>query len=158
MFITWIYQKIIWKTRGITMKKEEDKTKRVLSIYSRLKQGQTIKKEEESAKFDVAQRTIQRDIADIRRFLRKQKSPAGEIQEIVFDTKFGGYRLKKKAQNQLEPEELLVICKVLLESKSLEKKETVQIINKMLPLCSTEDDRKFIEDCIANEMSHAFMA
>ena len=46
-------------------KAADDKSERVLSIYSRLREGQIIYKEEESGRYGVAQRTIQRDISDI---------------------------------------------------------------------------------------------
>ncbi len=80
------------------MKKDGDKIGRVLSIYSRLKQGNIIKKEDESVKFNVAQRTIQRDIADIQCFLRDKHNKTDEMQEqdVVFDKDSGGYCLKTK--------------------------------------------------------------
>ena len=43
----------------------EDKAGRILSIYTRLKQGKVIYKQEESIRYGVAVRTIQRDITDI---------------------------------------------------------------------------------------------
>ena len=57
----------------------EDKAERILSIYSRLKQGRVIYKEQESIAFAVTPRTIQRDIADIQCFLQNQGSETGEI-------------------------------------------------------------------------------
>ena len=47
----------------------EDKAGRILSIYTRLKQGKVIYKQEESIRYGVAERTIQRDIVDIQCFL-----------------------------------------------------------------------------------------
>ena len=58
-------------------KTADDKAERVLSIYSRLKEGQTINKEVESSKYGVAQRTIQRDISDIQCFLQTQSYDTG---------------------------------------------------------------------------------
>ena len=46
----------------------EDKAGRILSIYTRLKQGKVIYKQEESIRYGVAERTIQRDIVDIQCF------------------------------------------------------------------------------------------
>ena len=108
------------------------KAERILSIYSRLKQGKFVYKAEESMKYDVAQRTIQRDLSDIQCFLNNQNNEAGEIQEIVFDRKAGGYRLETKRQNHLNEKELLAICKVLLDSRSLVKEEMFPIINSLL--------------------------
>ena len=57
----------------------DDKAERVLSIYSRLRQGQIIDKGTESDRYGVAQRTIQRDISDIQCFLQTQSFDTGEI-------------------------------------------------------------------------------
>lgn len=130
------------------------KSERVLSIYSRLKHGKVIYKAEESIRFDVAQRTIQRDIADIQCFLNNQNSETGEIQEIVFDRKSGGYRLETKVQNRLEGSELLAVCKVLLESRSMTKSEMFPLINKLINTCSDEEESKLVKEYIGNEMHH----
>ncbi len=137
------------------MKKEaEDKAERVLSIYSRLQSGKILYKAEESNRYGVAPRTIQRDIADIQSFLQNQNSETGEIQEIVFDKKNGGYRLETKIQSNLNPAEILAVSKVLLESRSLVKSEMFPIINKLLNSCSNETESKQIRDLIGNEMHH----
>lgn len=57
----------------------EDKSERILSIYSRLKEGRTVGKTEVSDTFGVNPRTIQRDISDIQNFLKNQNSETGEI-------------------------------------------------------------------------------
>lgn len=135
-------------------KSSDAKSERVLSIYSRLRQGKVIYKAEESLHFDVAQRTIQRDIADIQCFLNNQNSETGEIQEIVFDRRSGGYRLETKFQDDLEGSELLAVCKVLLESRSLVKEEMFPIINKLINTCSDEKQKKLVKEYIGNEMHH----
>ena len=88
-------------------KTADDKSERILSIYSRLREGQTIYKEEESNRYSVAQRTIQRDISDIQCFLQTQSYDTGEVQEIVFDRSRGGYRLETKIRKHMESEEIL---------------------------------------------------
>lgn len=143
------------RDREKNMDKSSDaKSERILSIYSRLRQGKVIYKAEESLHFDVAQRTIQRDIADIQCFLNNQNSETGEIQEIVFDRQSGGYRLETKLQNCLTGSELLAVCKVLLESRSLVKEEMFPIINKLINTCSDEKQKKLVKEYIGNEMHH----
>lgn len=143
------------RNRRENMDKSSDaKSERVLSIYSRLRQGKVIYKLEESQRFDVAQRTIQRDIADIQSFLDNQNSETGEIQEIVFDRKSGGYKLETKIQKCLEGRELLAVCKVLMESRSLVKEEMFPIINKLINTCSDEKQKKLVKKYIENEMHH----
>lgn len=135
-------------------KAADDKSERVLSIYFRLKQGQIICKAEESARYEVSLRTIQRDIADIQCFLQNQSSETGELQEIVYDRNSGGYRLETKTESRLKPKELLAVCKVLLESRSLVKEEMFPIIYKLLGACSGEKERKKVREYIGNEMHH----
>lgn len=135
-------------------KTADDKAERVLSIYSRLKEGQIINKEVESSKYGVAQRTIQRDISDIQCFLQTQSFETGEIQEIVFDRRAGGYRLETKIRKHLESEEILAICKVLLESRALIKEEMFPIINKLMNACNDEEEKKRLREYIGNEMHH----
>ena len=113
-------------------KESEDKAERILSIYSRLKKGKVIFKEKESNDFGVATRTIQRDIADIQCFLQNQTMESGEVQEIIFDKKIGGYILQTKQSSQLDKKEILAIAKILLESRSLMKSELFPIIQKLI--------------------------
>ncbi len=132
----------------------EDKSERILSIYSRLKEGRIVDKAEESATFGVNPRTIQRDISDIQNFLKNQNSETGEVQEIVYDRSAGGYRLQTKIQKHLQPKELLAVCKVLLESRSLVTDEMSPIIHKLTNTCSEGEDRKLVRDYISNELHH----
>ena len=57
-----------------------DKVYRILDLYARLQRGETISKREEAMRFGVNEKSIQRDIEDIRVFL--QKAEAGGIQTI----------------------------------------------------------------------------
>lgn len=137
------------------MKREsEDKAERILSIYSRLKEEKVIYKTQESASYGVTARAIQRDIADIQSFLQNQSSETGEFQQVVFDKAAGGYRLETKVRNQLEPEEYLAVCKVLLESRSMVREEMFPIINKMLNACGEGEKKRLLKDYIGNEMHH----
>lgn len=132
----------------------DDKAERVLSIYSRLRQGQVIDKGVESDRYGVAQRTIQRDISDIQCFLQTQSFDTGEIQEIVFDRSAGGYRLETKLKKYLDSKEILAICKVLLESRALLKEEMNPIINKLINTCTDEEEKKRLKEHIGNEVHH----
>ncbi|MCI8527110.1 MAG: WYL domain-containing protein [Oscillospiraceae bacterium] len=134
--------------------RDEDKAQRVLSLYTRFIEGKVINKEQESYRFGVAQRTIQRDFADIKRFLHEQNSKTGKSDAIVFDVNIGGYRLQTKDPGRLVPKEALAVCKVLLESRSLVKKEMTPIIKKILCSCGMKEDQKLVKGFIANEMEH----
>ena len=135
-------------------KKAEDKAERVLSMYTRLKQGKVIEKEKESQTYHVSSRTIQRDIADIQCFLQNQNVNTGEIQEIVYDKKLGGYILQTKSTNQLSSQEILATAKILLDSRALMKSELFPILYKLIQMCSDDAEVKMIEDLLKNEMYH----
>ncbi|MBQ8800653.1 MAG: hypothetical protein IJZ55_13950 [Lachnospiraceae bacterium] len=70
-----------------------DKVQRVLSIFARLLSGQCIKKYQESARFHVDERTIQRDIDDIRAFLAEQMMEGQESVNLEYDRRVRGYVL-----------------------------------------------------------------
>lgn len=135
-------------------KDSENKAERVLTIYTRLKQGKVVFKDELSAEYNVSQRTIQRDIADIQCFIQNQEVDNGNLSEIVFDKKQGGYVLKSRINNHFEGKEALAIIKVLLESRSLMKEELFPIIRKILDRCNDEEEAKVVEDLINNERHH----
>ena len=135
-------------------KESENKAGRILSIFTRLKQGKVINKQEESNRYEVAERTIQRDITDMQCFLQEQASVSGEIQEIVYDKKKGGYILQTRKKTQLDEKELLVIAKILLESRALTTDELNPIIEKLVHLCSREEDMKLLNDLLGNEKEH----
>ena len=132
----------------------DSKAERILSIYSQLKQGKVVFKTEESTKFGVTSRTIQRDISDIQCFLQNRENESGEIQEVVFDRNSGGYRMETKTCSQLKGRELLAVCKVLLESRSLVKEELFPIINKLIQLCSCDEEKELLKSFVNNEMYH----
>lgn len=135
-------------------KESEDKAERILSIYTRLKQGKVIDKEKESTEYHVSARTIQRDISDIQSFLKNQNAESGEVQEVVYDKMDGGYVLQTKSMHQLESREILAVAKVLLESRALMKSELFPIIHKLTKMCSDEAEVNILEDLLRNEMYH----
>ncbi len=132
----------------------ENKAERTLSIYTKLKQGKVVNKTEMSDTYGVSLRTIQRDISDIQCFLQNQSTETGELQEIVFDKKAGGYVLETRNRKNLDSKETLVIGKILLESRALTKEEMFPIIHNLIGLCSDTENMKKIEDLLRNEMYH----
>lgn len=135
-------------------KESEYKAERILSIYTKLIQGKIVNKGKESARYGVSTRTIQRDITDIQAYLQNQNSETGEIQEVIYDKRRNGYHLETKIQKQMTKQEILAICKILLESRALVKAEMFPIINKLVDLCEDEEQKKTINELIGNEKHH----
>lgn len=63
------------------------KSARLLEIYSRLSEGAVLKKSELAQDFHVTQRSIQRDIEDLRCFFAERHLE----QDVIYDTKLRGY-------------------------------------------------------------------
>lgn len=55
----------------------KDKVGRILAIYSKLMDGHVVNKAEEAAYYNVNERSIQRDIDDIRNFLDQEAVEQG---------------------------------------------------------------------------------
>jgi len=78
---------------GDAMELKTDKAQRVLSIFSRLLRGQCIRKYQESVRFHVDERTIQRDIDDIRAFLADQMMEGQGAANVEYNRECQGYVL-----------------------------------------------------------------
>ena len=132
----------------------EDKAERILMIYTKLKQGKIIYKDTLSEKYGVSARTIQRDITDIQEFLQSQFMEEGNIQEVIFDKRAGGYRLQIKRTNELNGKAVLAACKILLESRALAKTEMLPILYSLTALCDTDSGAADVKDMLGNEIQN----
>ena len=132
----------------------KDKVGRILAIYSKLMDGHIVNKSEESSNFRVNERSIQRDIDDIRNYMEQEAVDHGIHNEIIYDREKKGYRLDQIYKIKLSNEEILAICKILLDSRSLCKNEMQSMIQRLISCCVPEDNRKAVEGLIANEGFH----
>lgn len=131
-----------------------DKITRVLALYSKLMNGAVINKSEEAQNYGVAERSIQRDIDDIRNFLQETEDNGGIYNGIVYDRLLKGYRLQRIFDIKLTNPEILAICKILLDSRSLTKKEMDNILKKLIDCCVPDNNRKIVSKLIQNERYH----
>ena len=109
--------------------KNEGKIIRVLEIYTRLLNGAVINKEEEAERYRVAKRSIQRDIDSIREYLRRTDNKSGVYDLVNYDYRKKGYCLEHIYKVKLKSSEILAICKILLESRSMTKREMTDILD-----------------------------
>ena len=73
------------------MKLKTIKNFRTLHIYTRLCEGKVINKWEEATRFGVNQRTIQRDIDDIRAFLSERAVDGSANKKIEYSYEKKGF-------------------------------------------------------------------
>lgn len=125
------------------------KVNRVLWIYSKLIQGEMINKRDSSVSFNVSEKTIQRDLNDIRAYFNNNYQITG-FKEVVYAHDKRGYVLSIK-DDILRKEDILGITKILLESRAFCKEEIEHLINCML-LQINVIQRKYIKEIIENEL------
>ena len=126
------------------------KTERVLVLYTKLLNGQVVNKAQEALTYGVNERSIQRDIDALRDFLREQYS----TQDVVYDRKASGYRLVNNVPPSLTNSEILAVCKILLESRSMRKEEMLPILDKLIDCCVPKESRQAVIELISNEKFH----
>lgn len=130
------------------------KSNRVLAIYTRLMNGQIVKKAEEAERFGVNAKSIQRDLERIREFLDIQSVQDGVNNYLTYDYHEKGYRLEQSNMASLTNDEILAVCKILLDSRAFTKKEMMSILDKLLVSCVPKKNQKLIADLVVNERFH----
>lgn len=133
---------------------KSDKIERTLTIYTKLINGNLVKKAEEAAAFGVNERSIQRDIDDIRNFLDNQAANGGFINSVVYDRVKKGYRLEQIYKIKLTNSEVLAVCKILLDSRAFPKSEMCDILDKLVSCCVPKENQELVNELICNEEFH----
>ena len=131
------------------------KNTRTLDLYVRLCEGKIINKKEEAVRFGVDERSIQRDIADIRAFLCDRAAEhTTENREVIYDRSKAGFVMVGGNSSLMDNDEILAVSKILLESRAFTKKEISTILEKMIAGCVPQKNMKLVSDLIANEKYH----
>ncbi len=130
------------------MAEGENKGQRLLGIYHRLSRGELISKEVLAREYGVTEKSIQRDIDDIRSYLAGERDEGAA--DICYDRQAKGYRLEEEESRCLTRKEILAMAKILLESRAFAKEELHTILDKLIEACPKEG-RKVVEDMIRNE-------
>ncbi|MGN7402702.1 helix-turn-helix transcriptional regulator [Cytobacillus praedii] len=137
---------------GLGINYNGNKGFRLLNIYERLNKGEILEKAKLSKYFGVTPKTIQRDIDDLRVYLAETHFSESEL-EIKYDRVKNGYYLVRFEREWLTNEEVMALCKILLESRAFCKEELESLINKLL-IQVVPNDRKMVENIIKSERHH----
>lgn len=131
-----------------------DKIERVLGLYTKLINGAIVNKSQEAFNYNVNERSIQRDIDDIRNYMDLQGAADGIINSVVYDRQVKGYRLEQIYKLKFTNPEILAICKILLDSRAFTKKEMSGMLAKLIDSCVPKDNQKLVKELILNEEFH----
>lgn len=137
-----------------TLKSNGDRIRRTLSIYTRLLDGEIIKKAAEATAYGVNERTIQRDIDEIRNYLATDVERSGYLSSVVFDRVKQGYRLERIYDIKLKNDEILALCKILLDSRAFTKREMSSMLERLISCCAPANDKELVRELIRNEAFH----
>lgn len=135
-------------------KDKSSKADRVLWMYDLLMRGKVINKADAGQKFGVDEKSIQRDLDDIRCYLNERVSDFGIQNELIYDRRQNGYRLEQEESMRFSNEEVLAITKILLDSRAFTKDEMMQMLDKLIECCVPTQNQKLVSDLIANERYH----
>ena len=110
-----------------------------------------MRKTDAAMQYGVTERSIQRDIDDLRSFFADRAASDGTAQEIIYDRGKKGYQLRRSGEKSLTNGEALTVCKILLESRSLRKDELTPILDKIIKGCVPHTNRPQVDNLISNE-------
>ena len=134
---------------------EANKVARVLSIYNKLVGGKIVNKAFEANRFGVNEKSIQRDIDEIRNYLSQSTVDGyGIVGEVVYDRVEKGYRLEQVDNKKFSNSELLAICKILLDGRAFTKQQMNSMIDRLIECCAPKKNREIVKSLLANEQYH----
>ena len=124
---------------------EKGQIYRILEIYDAFLAGNKICKKEIAASYCKNERTIQRDLALLKEYVT---AISCKKNEIIFDAKNLTYSLQN--DSQLDSKRILMIVKILVESRAFSKEE-FELIKKNLFLGFNSSELKTLKINIENE-------
>ncbi len=136
------------------MQQSASQASRILEIYESLRSGHTMDKPVLAQRFGVDERTIQRDIDSIRDFLSERTVDGADAGTVIYDRRRKGFILEGCYPSLLSNSEILAVCKILLESRSMVKSEMLPLLDKLVTRCVPEEQKKAVDKLIANEKHH----
>lgn len=158
----WGYEKEYARNAMKTQKSERTRRMQTLilnisvfySFTSRLLKGEVINKAKEAAAANVTERSIQRDLDDLRAFFDEQAANGKDSYELVYSRKEHGYLLHTKEAPTFTDSEVLAVCKILLESRAFRKDELEPMLRKLINNGVPREKQKAIKELISNELFH----
>ena len=119
---------------------KDTKVNRILEIYTKLIKGEVV---------NVSEKTIQRDLDDIRAYFYDYRENHGD-NDIIYRRDIKGYCLDNNG-DVLTRKDVLAIMKILLESRAFCKDELNHLTNTLLKQIDYEQ-RKNIKNITSNEL------
>ncbi len=134
---------------------KSSKNNRILDLYSSLCEGKVISKAEAAKRFGVDERSIQRDIDDIRAFLDEQKTgDSADSRTVEYDRAKKGFVMAGEEGSLMSNSEILAVSKILLASRAFTKREIGSILKKLIGGCVPLKNMQLVKELLSNERFH----
>lgn len=131
------------------------KNSRILNLYISFCEGKVINKTEEARRFGVDERSIQRDIDDIRAFLGEQRTGGNaDNRTIEYDRAKKGFVMTGEEGSLMSNSEILAVSKILLASRAFTKREIGSILKKLIGGCVPLKNMQLVKELLSNERFH----
>lgn len=127
-----------------------EKKSRLLDIFYRAIRGEKIKVAALAGEYEVSEKSISRDISEIKLFLSDNPEQFVGV-EFVYDYAEKAYRLE--FDHFLLSKELFSVVKMLIGCRGYSKEELLEIVDKLRKF-TTEEDRLLLNQLIQNELYH----
>lgn len=126
-------------------KGNESKVCRVLNLYERLSKGEVRSKKSLAILYGVNEKTIQRDIKDINRYLYGDNR---ESSIVKYNKSKKGYEMIKPRGFKFSDKDIFALSKIILESRAFSNEE----MNKILAILNSQcEDNGLLRKIIENE-------
>ncbi len=127
---------------------------RILDLYIKLSEGKIVNKAESAVDYGVSERSIQRDIEDIKEFLEERRITDADMREVGYEKEKKGHAMNGLEDTLLSNSEILAVSKILLESRAFTKEEIDSILKKIVNGCVPKESMDLVNKLIGNEKLH----
>lgn len=129
---------------------KNEKAFRLLDMYERLMKGEILNKLDLAHSYSVSEKTIQRDISDLRSYFAETRINKDENM-IFYDKKRNGYHMINDSSLYLNHAEIISLCKLVLYTQAFSQSESDALIRKLIAM-SASSSRREIEALLYSEL------
>ncbi|SFC99801.1 helix-turn-helix transcriptional regulator [Clostridium uliginosum] len=126
-------------------KEGDSKTYRMLNLYERLNKGDSKSKKDLSELYSVDEKTIQRDIKELKNYLEEDKK---KPRTIIYNKNTKKYEMINCEGFKFADKDIFTLSKIILESRAFSKQEMDRILNILNSQC---EDNGLLKKIISNE-------
>lgn len=126
-------------------KEGKSKTYRMLNIYEKLNKGEVRSKQSLSRIYEVDEKTIQRDVKELKSYLEKDEN---DTRTIIYNKNKKGYQMINSKGFKFADKDIFALCKIILESRAFSNQEMDRILDILNSQC---EDSELLKKIISNE-------